>query len=79
MLQELRTISVDVCSETLQKDLEAELSGQVVDVLINSAGVTHAGSFLETSLEDFEARKLQEFHGNNACSVNFSVIRSSCE
>ena len=55
-LQSVRVISADVCSETLQDDLQAELSGeQPVDVLINSAGTTHTSSFLDTTPQDFEA------------------------
>lgn len=51
----MKTISADVCSDTLQEDLEAELSDSPpVDVLINSAGVSFTGSFLETSPEEFE-------------------------
>ena len=39
----------------MKEDLEMELSGlPPVDVLVNSAGVTHSGAFLETSSETFD-------------------------
>lgn len=54
-LQKVHTISADVSSELVKNDIEQELSGlPPVDVLVNSAGVTHSGAFQDTSSEAFE-------------------------
>lgn len=55
LMQSVHTISGDVSVEKVKEDLLMELSGlPPVDVLVNSAGVTHSGAFLETSPQTFE-------------------------
>ena len=42
-------------ADSVKDDLESQLSGlPPVDVLVNSAGVSHSASFLDTSPQTFE-------------------------
>lgn len=53
--QKIHSISVDVSLESSKEDIQHELSGfPPVDVLVNSAGVTHSANFQDTTSEAFE-------------------------
>ena len=54
-MQRVHTLSADVISEAVRDELEQGLSGfPPVDVLVNSAGVSHSGAFLDTPLQIFD-------------------------
>ena len=54
-MQKVHTISADVSSEAVRDELERGLSElPPVDVLVNSAGVTHSGAFLDTPIQTFD-------------------------
>ena len=54
-IQKVHTISADVTAETVRDDLEEGLSGlPPVDVLVNSAGVSHSAAFLDTTSQTFD-------------------------
>lgn len=54
-VQKVHSISVDVSLESSKDYIQQELSGfPPVDVLVNSAGVTHSANFQDTTSETFE-------------------------
>ena len=54
-MQKVHTISADVSLEAVRNELERGLSGlPPVDVLVNSAGVSHSGAFLDTPPQTFD-------------------------
>ena len=56
-VQKVYTISADVTSESIKEDLGQELSGlPPVDVLINSAGISHTGAFVDMPTKTFDVR-----------------------
>lgn len=63
-VQKVHFISVDVSLESSKDYIQQELSGfPPVDVLVNSAGVTHSANFQDTTSEAFEV-----------CSQNTSTV-----
>ena len=84
-MQKVHTISADVGSETVRDELEQGLDGfPPVDVLVNSAGVSHSGAFLDTPPQTFDVSvgvlmcvkgiviNLDTLLGKNVCRLNTS-------